>query len=154
MPDPVSAPAASRHAVPLRLLLVAAVLVPILAFAAAAWRDHSRLQAEAAATVDRLSAVAEEHALKVIETNALVLDRILDRVRGLGWDEIAARQAELHDALRALGERIEQIGALHLIRPDGRLAAISLANPAPGYDLADRAYFRRHPARSPARRGA
>ena len=137
-------PAALRHAFPLRSLLLAALLVPVLAFAAVAWRDHARVQDDAKRAVDRIVAIAQEHALKVIETNALILDRIEDGVRGLSWDEIAARDREVHEALRALDSRIEQINVLHLIRPDGRLAAISIAYPAPSVDLTERAYFQRH----------
>ncbi|MBW8270869.1 hybrid sensor histidine kinase/response regulator [Caldovatus aquaticus] len=137
---------APRPAFPLRLLLLAALLVPALAFAVAAWREHVRLHDEAAGSVDRTAAIAQEHALKVIETNTLVLDRIEDSIRGLGWEEIAAREREIHEALQALEAHIEQISALHLIRPDGRLAAISVAYPAPAVDLSERAYFQRHMA--------
>ncbi|GGG19878.1 hybrid sensor histidine kinase/response regulator [Caldovatus sediminis] len=137
-------PSAPRHAFPLRSLLLAAFLVPALAFAGVAWRDHQRLHQEAAESVDRTAAIAQEHALKVIETNALVLDRIEDSVRGLSWDEIAAREREVHEALRDLEARIEQISVLHLIRPDGRLAAISVVHPAPQVDLSGRGYFALH----------
>ena len=69
--------------------------------------------------------LAKEHALKVVETNALVLDRIEDRVRGLSWDEIAAQEEAIHRDLRALDEPIAQITSLHLVRPDGRVVVLS-----------------------------
>jgi signal transduction histidine kinase/CheY-like chemotaxis protein len=137
-------PSAPQRGFPLRSLLVAACLVPALAFAGVAWREHQRLHREAAESVDRIAAIAQEHALKVIETNALVLDRIEDSVRGLSWEEIGARERELHETLRDLEARIEQISALHLIRPDGRLAAISVVHPAPEVDLSGRGYFALH----------
>ena len=142
---PRVAPEPAARAVPvvLRSLLAASLLVPLLLLAGAAWLDHRRLVAGAYADVSRLSAIAKEHALKVVETNALVLDRIEDRVHGLSWEEIAAQGDGIYQDLRALDEAIAQIAALHIVRPDGRMEIISLAWPTPQIDVADRSYFRR-----------
>src|ERR671932_490055 len=102
----------------LRALLAVSVAVPALFFAVAAWRDHERLRAEARATVERVAALAREHALKVTETNLLALDRIEDRVRGLDWPAILEQQAAIHRDLRAIDEQIEQLSALHLMTPE------------------------------------
>lgn len=127
----------------LRCLLAAAVLVPFLFLIGAAWSDHRRLMAEAHADVGRLSASAREHALKVVETNALVLDRIEDRVRGLSWEEIETQGEAIRADLAALDQAIAQITSLHLVRPDGRLAILSIAWPTPAIDLSGTSYFRR-----------
>ena len=137
-------PAARPPGLPLslRCLLLAAVLVPLLFLAGAAWYDWHRLHEEARAELSRLSAIAKEHALKVVETNALVLDRLEDRVRGLTWAEIEADGASIHTDMRALDESIAQITALHLVRPDGRVALLSTVWPTPPISVADRDYFR------------
>jgi two-component system, NtrC family, sensor kinase len=122
----------------LRFVLAASLLLPLLLLAGASWHDHRRLMADAGATLARLADLAREHALKVIETNALVLDRMEDRVRGLDWDAIEAQGEAVHKDLRAIDQRIEQITSLHLVRPDGRLAAISIAWPTPPLDLSAR----------------
>ena len=123
-------------------MLAASSLLPVLLLLAAAWRDHDRMEAGARADVERLAAVAHEHALKVLETNTLVLDRLEDRIRGMSWPEVAAQGAELHRWMRALDEQIAQIIALHLVQPDGETSVISLAYPTPPLNLTSRAYFR------------
>ncbi len=127
----------------LRFMLVAALLVPLAFLGGAAWYDHHRLVAAAFADVNRLSAVAKEHALKVVETNSLVLDRLEDRIRGLDWEEIEAQGEGLQRWMRTLDDSIAQITSLHLVRPDGRVVMLSIAWPTPPISIADRAYFRR-----------
>ena len=127
----------------LRLLLAASLIVPLGVLGGVAWYERHRLFGEAHGDVARLSAIAKEHALKVVETNALVLDRMDDHVRGLGWDEIEARGKAVQRWLQDLDEDLAQITALHLARPDGRVAASSTAWPMPPVSIADRPYFSR-----------
>ena len=129
-----------------RLLLAASVIAPILLGLGAAWQDRERLLSEGQADAVRVAAVAREHALKVTETNLLVLDRIEDRVHGLDWGAILNRQESLHHELRSIDEQIEQISALHLVTPEGRIAAVSTVFPAPAVPIRDRGYFQRHAA--------
>ncbi|MBL6081159.1 response regulator [Belnapia sp. T18] len=133
----------TRLPMSLRLLLLASLAVPLGFLLGSAWHDHRRLHAEAHADLTRLSAIAREHALKVVETNALVLDHMADRIRGLSWDEVEARGQDIHRWLRGLDDGLAQISSLHLARPDGRVAALSIAWPTPPLLIADRAYFRR-----------
>ncbi|MDO9707558.1 hybrid sensor histidine kinase/response regulator [Paracraurococcus lichenis] len=125
----------------LRFMLVASLLVPLLFLAAGGWYRHGQMMAAAAAEADRLSAIAREHALKVVETNSLVLDRMEDRIRGRSWAEVEAEAAAHHAWLRALDEEIAQIIALHFLRPDGETVAISLGWPTPPLNVAGRDYF-------------
>ncbi len=145
-PPGTAAPAVARsRRMPrsLRLLVAGAILVPLAFLAGGAWFDHRRLMAEAEADVLRLSAIAREHALKVVETNALVLDRVEDRVRGLGWEAIAAQGEAIHRDLKALDDAIAQISAVHLVGPDGILRVISTTWPTPRVDLTRRDYWQR-----------
>ena len=59
-----------------RLLLAASLLLPLLVAGLFAWRDYARTMAEAEVAVERAGALAQEHALKVVETATLVLERI------------------------------------------------------------------------------
>ncbi|WP_157033987.1 sensor domain-containing diguanylate cyclase, partial [Belnapia moabensis] len=129
-----------------RLLLLASIAVPGLVTAAAAWQNHKHLMTAARDTLERTTALAREHALKVTETNLLVLDRIEDRVHGLAWEAILRRQETLHRDLRSIDEQIEQIAALHLVTPNGLIAAVSTVFPAPAVPITDRSYFKRHAA--------
>jgi signal transduction histidine kinase/ActR/RegA family two-component response regulator len=123
-------------------MCAASFALPALCLVVVGWLSAHHIAANANAALEQLSAVAREHALKVVETNALVLDRMQDRVRGLDWAAIEAQGEAIHRDIAELDERIEQITALHLIRPDGRLAMISIAWPTPAGDLSGRSYFR------------
>ena len=126
----------------LRFMLAASVIVPLLFLAGGGWERRARMMEQAQADAARLSAIAHEHALKVLETNALVLDRLEDRIRGMGWAEIAARGEELQRWMQKLDEEIAQIIALHIVEPNGDTALLSLAWPTPPLNLASRGYFR------------
>jgi hypothetical protein len=134
---------AARQPLPwaLRFMLAASVIVPLLFLAGGAWYRRGQLLEQAVADADRLAGVAREHALKVLETNALVLDRLEDRIRGLSWAEIAARGEELHGWMQRLDEEIDQIIALHIVHPNGDVVLLSLAWPTPPLNLASRGYF-------------
>jgi signal transduction histidine kinase/CheY-like chemotaxis protein len=142
-PTAAAVPARSAPVpVALRALLAASILLPLLFLLGTALHDWRRLSGEAYADVSRLSAIAKEHALKVVETNALVLDRVEDSVRGLTWAEIEARSAGLQQHLRALDEGIAQITSLHLARPDGTVVVLSSVWPTPPISIAGRDYFK------------
>ena len=155
-PSAVSAPHRpdrdARRATPplaLRFMLAASVVVPLLFLAGSAWQDYRRLTAEAHAAVERLTNVAKEHALKVVETSSVMLDRIEDQVHGMGWPEIDARGAAIQRELRHMQEPLAQVASLHLVRPDGSLSLISIAYPTPAVNLASRGYFRELAAGAP-----
>jgi signal transduction histidine kinase/ActR/RegA family two-component response regulator len=123
--------------------MAASALVPALFFAGSITLDHHRLMAEAEVTADRTVEVAREHALKVVETNRLVLDRMADRIRDLSWPEIEAQADRIHPDVEELDRAIGQISALHVIAPDGKLVVLSRQWPTPEVNLTDRGYFRR-----------
>lgn len=128
----------------MRLLLCASLLLPFAFAGLFAWQDYRRANAEAEARLERMLAVAQEHALKVVETNALVLDSIASLMQGMTWPEIRLDINRIHAGLLALEERIEQLRLLHIVQPDGNLFAISGSWPTPVVDLSGRDYFRRH----------
>src|SRR5947209_271358 len=91
----ISAGAAVRM---LRAALVAAVLVPVLLFAVAAWQSRKQELAKLDLTAQKTADMLREHALKVFETHELVLARVMDRIRGLDWGTIRSSR-EVHDFL-------------------------------------------------------
>ena len=126
----------------LRFMVAASVIVPLVFLAGGTWYRRSQMMEQAQGDATRLSALAREHALKVLETNALVLDRLEDRIRGMDWAEIEARGEELYGWMRRLDEEIRQIIALHIVHPNGDAVLLSLAWPAPPLNLTSRGYFR------------
>lgn len=127
------------------LLLLCASLVLPFAFATLfAWQDYRHANAEAQARLERMLAVAQEHALKVVETNALVLDAVAALMHGMDWPAIRLDIRRIHAGLLALEQRIEQLRLLHIVQPDGTLFAISSLWPTPAINLSDRDYVRHH----------
>jgi two-component system NtrC family sensor kinase len=120
-----------------RLLLVAALAVPMLLLTLAAWQNFRLVQLEAKQRVTIEAGQLHEHALSAIETYALILAWIDDRIRGLDWDRIE-RDGELHRFLTNL-ETLPQIGAVLVIDPQGRMRASG--SPVPAADVSDRDAF-------------
>ena len=127
-----------------RGLILTALMLPFTFAGLFTWQDWRRTNAEAEARLERVLAVAQEHALKVVETNALVLDSIAGLMQGMTWSELQMDVPRVHSGLRALEQRIEQLRALHAVRPDGILYTISTSWPTPVVDLTSRDYFQRH----------
>jgi signal transduction histidine kinase len=122
-----------------RLLLVAALAVPLLLLTIAAWQNFRLVQLEAKQRVTIEAGQLHEHALSGIETYALILAWIDDRIRGLDWVRIE-RDGELHRFLSNL-ETLPQIGAVLVIDPQGQVRASGSAFPAAAADVSNRDAF-------------
>src|SRR5271155_319189 len=122
-----------------RLLLVAALAVPVLLLTLAAWQNFRLVQLEAERRVAIEAGQLHEHALSAIETYALILAWIDDRIRGLDWDRIE-HDGELHRFLSNL-ESLPQIGAVLLVDADGQVRASGHPFPAAAADVANRDAF-------------
>ena len=122
-----------------RLLLVAALAVSLLLLTIAAWQNFRLVQLEAKQRVTIETGQLHEHALSAIETYALILAWIDDRIRGLDWDRIE-HDRELHRFLSNL-ETLPQIGAVLVIDPRGQLRASASPFPAAAADLSNRDAF-------------
>jgi signal transduction histidine kinase len=124
---------------PSRLLLVAAIAVPLLLLTIAAWQNYRLVQLEAKQRVNVETGELHEHALSAIETFALILAWIDDRIRGLDWDRI-----ERDDGLRRFLSDLEtlpQIGAVSLVDAAGHIRASGRPLPATGIDASHRDAF-------------
>ena len=122
-----------------RLLLVAALAVPLLLLTLAAWQNFRLVQLEAKQRVTIETGQLHEHALSAIETYALILAWIDDRIRGLDWDRIE-HDGELHRFLSNL-ETLPQIGAVQLIDPRGQMRASGSPSRATAADVSNRDAF-------------
>ena len=123
--------------------LILALLVPGLLFGWIAWRERTKLLADAEHTAQRTVSVLQEHALKVFETHELLLVEVARRIRGRDWDAIA-QDAGLHAYLADLAGRLAHIGSFGLVDADGRIRASSLSVGTGGVSVADRDYFQAH----------
>jgi two-component system NtrC family sensor kinase len=124
---------------PLHLLLAASLAVPLLLLAIAAWQNLRLQQVQAEQRVMIDAGQLHEHALRALETYALVLAWIDDRLRGLDWDRIEHDEA-LHRFLSDI-ETLPQIGAVSIIDATGRIRATGRRFPAPPDDASKRDSF-------------
>jgi two-component system NtrC family sensor kinase len=122
-----------------RLLLVAALAVPLLLLTFAAWQNFRLVRLEAKQRVTIEAGQLHEHALSAIETYALILAWIDDRIRGLDWERIE-HDGDLHRFLSNL-ETLPQIGAVLVIDPQGRMRASGSPFPAATADVSNRDAF-------------
>jgi hypothetical protein len=93
------------------LSVTAPVLVPLALFSIAAWQDRAALVRAAEADVKRGADSVREHALKVLQTDALVVALIDQHIQSMSWDDIATSRS-LHDYLAKLVQESPELEGL------------------------------------------
>lgn len=104
-----------------RLLLVAALLVPALVFAAAAAWNRAEVLRDNEETITRTTAILHEHARKVFDTVELVIGRVEDRTHDMSWEEIAAPETSAF--LQSLKAPLEQAVSIWITDATGHVRA-------------------------------
>ncbi len=130
----------------LRTLFIASVVGPALIAALVIWQQHRHAERQAYDHVRYTLGLLHEHAQRVFEIYDLVIDRVADRIQGLSWEEIRAREPALHRDLKQIVSGVEEAGSLFLIDPAGRLTVSAMPIPTPRLDNSDRDYFQAHVA--------
>jgi signal transduction histidine kinase/ActR/RegA family two-component response regulator len=129
----------------LRAVMVLAALLPALAFVGAAVFLHRQALSDARLQVDRAARIAEEHALKVFETNVALLNRAIDLLGNETDAALLAREPQLHRELKRLAANLPQLQGLFIIDATGHMLVTNRMLPAPHtIDYADRDFFRHH----------
>jgi len=127
-----------------RIALLAWVL-PLLAFALIAVLLYRQAFDHAALAIDRASRIAEEQALKLFETNAMLLQRMLDLWGEASDDELRLRGEDVHQRLKRMVADLPQVQGLFVNSADGRALNNSIAFPPPrDLDYSDREWYRVH----------
>ncbi len=114
---------------PLRLLLIAVIVVPVGFFASAAWLNYRWAFDKASAELARTTDAVHEHALKVFEINELVLDRLAERYGALDEATLAAAP-ELRTYVEQLAASAPHITSVGFLFGDGRIISSNLDLPA------------------------
>jgi two-component system NtrC family sensor kinase len=137
-------PQAGRAERPLRWLLAASIVLPLMVFAVAAMISYRGHMADARDRLERTLGSVYEHALKVFETfelTARYLDEILSDVSD---EDIRAAENTYHNRLKSVTEKLPQIADVWIIDRDGRPVVAGTVFPMPPLELADREYFTAH----------
>jgi len=125
----------------------AAAVLPAAMFAVAAVQSYQSAFERAEAQVAHAVHIAHEHALRVLQTNELAFDSVIDTLGRLGDAESRSAQAAGHEHLRELVERIPELESISVWDASGRLLASSASNPSLAATLAvQRDFFRVHAA--------
>jgi two-component system, NtrC family, sensor kinase len=124
----------------IRAMLVASVVAPTAVFGLFAWHSHVQIVQSAQERVQRFAAVIQEHALKVFETIALVLQSADLTLRGVSHETLGTSR-ELWDALSKLQQASEQVGSIFVVDRTGFGAFTTRGFAGPVIDFSDRDYY-------------
>ncbi len=128
---------------PVRVLVAASLLVPLLLFAIASWLNYRAALADATRELQHSSEVAREHAAKVFEGQSQVVDRVSDLVAGMDDAAVRASEQTLHQAFAGIVARLLHVQSVLLAGRDGHPLASAGVFPVPrSVDLSKRDYFR------------
>jgi signal transduction histidine kinase/ActR/RegA family two-component response regulator len=120
-------------------------LLPLLAFALIAALLYRQAFDHAALAVDRASRIAQEQALKLFETNAMLLQRMLDLWGEASDDEFLARGEDAHQRLKRMVADLPQVQGVYMNSAGARALNNSIAFPPPrDLDYSDREWYRVH----------
>ncbi|MDR5747583.1 response regulator [Caballeronia sp. LZ029] len=125
----------------LLLALCASVVIPLASLCIYGYHDHQRRFTEAQELTGRLTRIADEHALKVIDLNQQLETRIVDLLGDSDDASIKRREVGLHRTLDDMSGTLAQIAAISVFGVKGALLANSRWYPAPAVSIAERDDF-------------
>ncbi len=96
-------------------------MVPAALFGAAAWQNYGDVLREEREVINRTTAIMHEHALKVFETEELMLGVVDERIEGQPWPAVAA--SETSEFLRKLKAPVEQAVSVWIADGTGAIRA-------------------------------
>ncbi len=141
----MSNPSRARTLSRLRRAAVLAVVLPTLALVAVVLLFYRQSFDDAEQRLQSAVRIAREHALKVFDTNEMLLVRMLDLLGSVGDAEWLARGAELHERLQAMATGLPQIQGLFVMGTDDRMLGSNRVFPPPRQiDYSDREFARVH----------
>ena len=127
----------------LRALMVLSLAVMAAVAALASWYDRRVALSAAEDHVKLAIAIIHEHALKVFETQELLLDQIRLRTAGLDWEAVS-RSPEIANFLSQTRDRMNQISSIWLADATGHVRASNQSSFPRSVSFQDRDEFRAH----------
>jgi two-component system NtrC family sensor kinase len=122
----------------------AAGIVPAVMFAVAAVQSHGSAFQQASEKAEHAVRIANEHALRILQTNALAFDRVTEDVSGYSDAEVTAAHDRIQARLRSTVDRIPALKTLTVWGADGKLLVSSDKRSAPrSADAAGEEFFLR-----------
>jgi signal transduction histidine kinase/CheY-like chemotaxis protein len=109
----------------LRRLTVLVLLIPVLLFVAAGWKDRLAILKAAGSDGVKIVALLHEQAENLFSGHQIILDMIVARVGGLDWEAIEARP-DLLSELEIMDRRLDGASEILLVDPGGRIRATTV----------------------------
>jgi signal transduction histidine kinase len=103
----------------LRILIVGTIMVPLLLGMVGGYLSYRASYQSAEAALAEAAAVAEQNAIKILDTHILVAARIDDLLAGLTDAQIRADEKTLHERIAQQIEGLRQVAAAWVIAADG-----------------------------------
>jgi signal transduction histidine kinase len=125
----------------LSIVFAASVVIPLACLIGYAYFSYQRDISDVSDNIDRLSRVAEEQAVKVMDLNQEMASRIIELLGQGDDDDIHAREATLHRELDDIGGGYPQVAAISVLGVNGSLLASSRFYPAPPVSIHERDDF-------------
>ncbi len=109
----------------LRVLIIAALIIPTLIFATTAWRDRRAILVEEEADAVKLLAVFHEQADSLFKGHNIILDLIAERMRNRDWETLQRSPEILHE-LESFDKMLDDTSAILLVDAAGQTRATTL----------------------------
>lgn len=135
---------AARSLRSLRLYMGASALVALALFAAFAAYRQQQLEREALVRLRNTLTIAHEHALRVLDTNEVLLRYAAALVRDLGDARIREQRPALHAQLREMADRKPHVQFIRVRAADGSALVDSVEAEPAAADASERDFFAWH----------
>jgi two-component system, NtrC family, sensor kinase len=127
----------------LRIMMAAALVLPLLLFTFASWISYQDIHALADERIERSLDVVQEQALRVFQSISLAFQAVDNLLGSLSDEEIAAKQSLLHDQLGLIVSKLPEVQSVWVFDRSGHALVTGTLYPAPkSRDYAQEDYFR------------
>ncbi|MEI6000102.1 response regulator [Paraburkholderia bengalensis] len=123
------------------LMLAATVVLAVGCLTGYGYYTYQQRYGNAVDASERMSRVAQEQALKVMDLNAEIVSRVDELLGDMTDDQIARNESTIHQRLEKIGGSFPQLEAISIFDASGRLAASSRVYPVPSVNIQDRDDF-------------
>ncbi len=121
------------------------MLLFVVLYAAVGAYRYADIRAEADLRLNRALRIASEHALRVFDTNEVVMARVMDALGEADNQQVQAQEKLLHAQFQQMLQNKPQIHGIWVRNAQGVALATNRTYPAPkNMDAADRDYFQWH----------
>lgn len=133
----------------LRAWIAMSLILPVVFFCSIGWYSRGQTLREGQARVERAATIVREQAARVVETNGVIVNFILNELGSDDDAQIRAREAPIHRQLASLASEVEQIRSIWIWDAAGRPLVSNRFYPVPlDLNVNDRDYMARCQKRS------